>query len=361
MNRIRPFAFLAGLGVFLSLTETGHTAGPPLRPDLGPVADHVLVFNGTAGTIRCETLRKGTAAVAYELAPDAYYVFYRGAGLVCRHGSLRVEFQAGSLYQFRPDPMDSTKVVIRRLVLRPTDERPPQPQAEVAGRMNKLEPDSKESRTPAVPFAGPVLGDVHTKITRLPTEGGTLAVLAWPSAAVCLVDKEGSSPSVRTYLGRTPLACRLPPGRYQILLEQPAPGEGEWLAPAGRPVTLGSAGREAKCLEVDATLTKDAPSLVRAMWVTPTGTTAGRLDAATRDGPDLFPSLRATDARLFCARTFGRARVTLTQKEEDELAAVLRRTGWLRYPLSEKLSVDFEFVAGSSGPLQAKFVKTGPR
>jgi hypothetical protein len=339
---------------------------------LGSAAEDVLVCNATAATVRYETRRKGQdRGTVNDLPPGNYHLFSGSKDLVCRHGDpvQQTPLVAGCLFQFRAGAQGSGKVVLIRLEIRPPGdasarERTVELEKEVRrleGKVRALQQELEQARAkkPQVKPAAAVPGQVsELSGPARPSSGAdTVTILSYPPGPAYLVDLSSRNPWTRTYLGRAPLQCRLGPGAYQILLEQPAAGPGRWAAPSGRPRTVGFGSRSASCLEVDLTKEERAPALVRALWLAPAGSMVDRLDRATRDAGELFPDL-PTDAFLrFCTGTLARARVALGKEEGDRLAAILRRVGWLRYEVDAGTALDFEHVGASKEPFRVKVVR----
>jgi hypothetical protein len=348
------------------LTATARAQKPSAALSaLGSVADHLLVCNATAARVRYETRRPGEEkGTANELPPGDYHLFSSGKGLVCHHGEPAQEtaLVGGSLYQFRSGP-EGKRIVLVRLVIRQPDEATEREnlKAKVRGLQEELDRSRVRKDKAHVVLPAPASERLVRELGRSdrPDAGKeTVTILSYPPGPAYLVDLSGRRRWTRTYLGRAPLVCRLPPGAYQVLLEQPATGPGSWAAPAGRSKALGFGARTARCLEVNLVKEAGAAALVRALWLTPGGSMTDRLERATREAGELFADLPADDFRRFCTAALARARVAVTRQEGDRLAAALRRLGWLRYEVAGG-AVDFEHAPGAAEPFRVKVVRSG--
>jgi hypothetical protein len=189
---------------------------------------------------------------------------------------------------------------------------------------------------------------------------GALDVLTWPAGAgVYLATLSGEQPWARSYLGTTPVRCRLAPGRYKVLLTPPGPGDGRWLGPAARAEMLDGGtgnprdGDGAEGLTVAIEKAGSAPALVRSLWVTGAGPPTGLLVSAVKGEPDRFDAGTFETFLVAAARFFGRGGVPLTDDDARALHSVLRKTGWLRYQVpGVAATVDIEVTPGADPPFR---------
>lgn len=199
----------------------------------------------------------------------------------------------------------------------------------------------------------PLIGEFVPRLSRLASAPDTLTVLSWPTGApVYLASTAGKHPWAWRYLGRTPVRDHLPPGRYRLALYPPAEGDGEWAAPGGVS-TVGSSA------PLTLPLTKSGgTALVRGLWLSREGPPLDRLERATKGSADLFDVPPIKQFQTDCYRVFGRLRVEVTERDVERLHGVLRKTGYLRYPLGGGEAVEVEPSRVDDEPLLARVVKT---
>jgi hypothetical protein len=358
MNSFRLSSAFAGI-VFLALgSGPAFAQKQSAAPLQGAGAGHVIVFNASRSKVLYSSRYKGEAAVSNELAAGDYHLFRKGRSLTLRFGSPEQEasISPGSLYQFRDDQQNPGKLVLVQLVVRSAEETAAE--TRLRADLEKEVRQLKERLSILQKEADPIRPK-EVKTSR--AKSAKLSIQTWPAgAAVYLTDLSSRRPWTRTWLGTTPLQYTVPEGPYQVLLAPPpTKGQaGRWIAPAGQARTLGVGGKSAACIEIDVTVQKGNPALVRALWLTPGGSMVDRLEKATRGSTELVPAISTQEFRRFAVRTLARARVALSKEDGERLAVVFRRVGgWLRYELDDRSAIDFEYVSGSKDPFRAKVVR----
>jgi len=182
--------------------------------------------------------------------------------------------------------------------------------------------------------------DVHSD-----PEPGTVRVLTWPAGArvfLTPISLGDSSQQTRSEVGVTPVELAVAVGRYRVELLPPRSGAGEWAGPVGTAEPLSDA--DGSQLFVASVSTKaDEPTVVRAVWLAHQPAAVADWEEATRDSPVLF-SVPGWDAfQRYVARTAAEAGGKAPKETElRKLHDVLAKTGFLRFPIAQELSLDVE-------------------
>jgi hypothetical protein len=186
-----------------------------------------------------------------------------------------------------------------------------------------------------------------------------LVVLSWPSGIDTYIRSTGGA-RIRhlQYLGRTPLACRVPAGVHAIVAEPPGSAKGQWSAPGTDYFRSASPGDIAALLQIEVEKDASRPALVRLLWLEDDGTPAERLTRATRDSGDLFKDGDMRHLHEALIRGLVPAQFEPNPSMEQQLAAVLRKSGYARFLLPNlNAAVDFELTGNLFRPGPEKAVK----
>jgi hypothetical protein len=184
----------------------------------------------------------------------------------------------------------------------------------------------------------------------LSTDGETVSILSWPPGAdVYLVDESRDDAWSLEHMGLTPVACRLPLGRYQAVLVRRDRVGGEWLASEGQSLALRAGTKETSRVWVSFEKRASTPTLVRAVWVDHKGSAAEQLDRATSDSPDLFNIPPFDEFHVPFAEVVARAGIALADQDAKMVYQALRRCGWLRFELAQGAAIEVESVPTADG------------
>jgi len=189
----------------------------------------------------------------------------------------------------------------------------------------------------------PITVTFRSRLPVLSADGETASILSWPPGAdVYLVDESREDAWSLEHMGTTPVACRLPAGRYQAVLVRRDTAGGEWLAPGRQSLALRAGKKETARVWLAFEKRARAPTLVRAIWVDRNGSAAEQLDRATSAGPDLFKIPPFDEFHVPFAEVVARAGIALEDRDAKAVYRALRRCGWLRYELADGAAIDVE-------------------
>ncbi len=205
----------------------------------------------------------------------------------------------------------------------------------------------------------PITARLNPKLAELSSDGEVLSIITWPRGAETYIsDLSSKQPWCREWLGTTPIQCRVPAGRYQLLIIPPTTEDGYWAAPDGTVSTIGFGEKAIESFSIDVAKADNVPALVRALWLCASGPNSDRLTQATEGAPELFAPPPFEEFLVFCTRALARARIAVNTEDARKLYDVIRKSGWLRYELDGgTTAIDLSFDAGAPEPFTFKAVR----